>query len=159
MVYFKKFFLFLKVVIAGLYTGIMSLIAGIFLFFPYPHRSYLFFGRIWSKGILKLFGITVTVTGKEKISNKKGLVYLSNHASLFDIFILMAHLPGQIRFLGKKELCRVPVFGWVWKFSGNIPIDRKSTKAFLGSLERAGESVKRGNCIIIYPEGTRTRDG
>jgi 1-acyl-sn-glycerol-3-phosphate acyltransferase len=159
MILFKKILMISKIIFIFFYTILLSLTAGIGLLFKEGDKKYFFFARHWARFTLKVFGIKVNMLGLEKISNSEGLIYVANHASMFDIWVLQANLPGQLRFIGKKEINKIPIFGWIWKYSGNIPIDRKNPKAFLRSLQRAAETIKSGRCIIIYPEGTRTRDG
>ena len=148
----RLFFLFL-------FTCLLSLIAGIGLFLKKGDEIYFFFARFWARVILKVCFIHVRIRGFERVPNPKGLMYLSNHASMFDIWALQANLPGQLRFVGKKELVKIPIFGWIWKYSGNIPIDRKSPRKFYKSLQLASKTISEGKNIILYPEGTRTKDG
>jgi 1-acyl-sn-glycerol-3-phosphate acyltransferase len=149
----------LKIALLFLYTVVLSLIAGVMLLTPDGQKKWFRIGQHWAHAIFAVCGITVTLTGMEKIRDPRSIVYLANHASMFDIWALMGWLPGQLRFIGKKEVNYIPVLGWLWKYSGNIPIDRKTPKKYMKSLELAHETILQGNCIVMYPEGTRTEDG
>jgi 1-acyl-sn-glycerol-3-phosphate acyltransferase len=149
----------LKIALLFLYTVILSLIGGILLLTRDGQKKWFRIGQHWAHSIMGLSGVRVTVTGLEKVTDPRGIVYLGNHASMFDIWALMGWLPGQLRFVGKKEINYVPVLGWLWKYSGNIPIDRKTPKKYVESLEKARATILAGNCIVMYPEGTRTPDG
>ena len=160
----QKFIIYLlnpiKIVLSLLLTiFISSLVVFLFLFFRKGSMIFIRIQRIWGILLLKIFRIKISITGLEKIDQNEGHVYISNHSSYLDIFILGAKLPGKIAFLGKKELNSIPIFGWAWQISGNIAIHRKSPKAFMRSLNTAAEEVKNNRSVIIFSEGTRTKDG
>ncbi len=148
-----------KVLILFAYTCLLSVLGGLALFTKNGDQKYFFLARHWSRSILKTCGVKVQVDGIAKIKDARGIVYLANHASMFDIWALQAALPGQLRFIGKKELTRIPIFGWIWKYSGNIPFDRKKPKEYVRMLAKAAQTLGDGKCIILFPEGTRTKDG
>ncbi len=115
--------------------------------------------RVWTNGVLFIYGIKVNVTGAENIIPGTGKVYISNHASYLDIFVQLAKMPDNVRMIYKKEINRVPLLGWAMLAAGFISIDRKNTRRAMSSLDKAAEKIKKGLSIVIYPEGTRTRDG
>lgn len=149
----------LRAMIVLAYTVFMSFMSGAALLLRNPDDHYRAVGYWWSRYLLKFCGVTVTVSGRERIPDPSGIIYVANHASMLDICVCYAYLPGQVRFVGKRELTFVPFFGWFWKLSGNIPIDRRSPKRFQRSLDFAYRTIERGKCIILFPEGTRTRSG
>jgi 1-acyl-sn-glycerol-3-phosphate acyltransferase len=110
-------------------------------------------------GILFSAGIKVKVRGKEKLNPDEVFLYLSNHQSYFDIPVLMKVLPGNVRFVYKKSMTKIPIFGWAMYLSGYIPIDRKNARNAIDSLKKAADAMKRGISIVMYPEGTRSADG
>lgn len=116
-------------------------------------------GRIWAKMCMAIGGISWEVTGIEHIPKDQTVVFCANHASQVDILALYCALPVSIRFLAKKELFSVPFFGLVMKIAGHIPIDRSGGKAAIKSLIDAAEKIKSGASVVIFPEGTRSRDG
>ncbi len=115
--------------------------------------------KIMCNGILFSAGIKVKVRGKEKLNPDEVFLYLSNHQSYFDIPVLMKVLPGNVRFVYKKSMTKIPVFGWAMYLSGYIPIDRKNARSAIDSLKKAADAMKRGISIVMYPEGTRSADG
>lgn len=115
--------------------------------------------RFWARSLLYIAGIKINVIGLDKIDPKQPYVFMSNHQSTFDIMTCLAVLPGAARFLAKKELFRIPIFAQGMKAVGMIPIDRSNSKKARASLEKAVEEIKDGVSVIIFPEGTRTRDG
>jgi 1-acyl-sn-glycerol-3-phosphate acyltransferase len=86
-------------------------------------------------------------------------VYVSNHASLFDIPAVIAGIPDQIRLVYKKELEKLPIFGWGLKWGSYIGIDRGSRLDAMKSIEEAAQKISRGASVLLYAEGTRTLDG
>lgn len=115
--------------------------------------------RWWARTTLWICGITVSVRGLEKIDRSQSYVYVSNHASLFDIPAIIAGIPEQIRVVYKKELEKVPIFGWGLKWGSYIGIDRSNRVEAAKSLEQAATRIRRGASVLLYAEGTRTLDG
>ena len=109
--------------------------------------------------MLFVCGVKVRVTGLEKIDSSRNYIYVSNHASMFDIPSILAGIPGQIRIVYKKELDVIPVFGWGLKYGAYIGIDRGRGADAMRSLDEAVEKIRRGASVLLYAEGTRTTDG
>ncbi|MBI4427498.1 MAG: 1-acyl-sn-glycerol-3-phosphate acyltransferase [Ignavibacteriales bacterium] len=115
--------------------------------------------RGWSRFILWIYGVRVHVRGAENIQQGKNYVYASNHASMFDIPTVIGSIPDQIRLVLKKELTRIPFWGWALKYGGYISIDRSNAIAAQKSLEAAAEKIRKGTSVLLFAEGTRTKDG
>jgi 1-acyl-sn-glycerol-3-phosphate acyltransferase len=110
--------------------------------------------------ILRVSGVRVVVEGQERVDWKGPVVIVVNHQSWFDVFALVAFLPGRGTFVGKEELGRIPIFGSAWKACGHISLNRSDRKKAIESLDRAGERIRRENrAVILFPEGTRSVDG
>lgn len=117
------------------------------------------FIRFWGKSILFISGIKIEVVGREKISEEIPSVYMGNHQSLFDILGTVVAIPGAARFIAKKELFRIPLFAQGMKFVGMIKIDRGNSAQARQTINNAVKVIKNGVSVIIFPEGTRSRDG
>jgi len=115
--------------------------------------------RFWARAVLLTCGVRVRVHGLEKIDGSKNYVYVSNHASMLDIPVIVAGIPDQIRIVYKKELEVIPFFGWGLKWGSYIGIDRGRGSEAMRSLEEAIEKIRRGASVLLYAEGTRTLDG
>lgn len=115
--------------------------------------------RMWGRSLLIISGVRVQVEGLEKIDPHQAYVFAANHQSQFDIFVLLAHLPIQFRWLAKKELFRIPIFGLAMKGAGYISIDRSNRKEAFRSIDLAAARIREGTSIVIFPEGTRSLDG
>jgi 1-acyl-sn-glycerol-3-phosphate acyltransferase len=142
-----------------LYTlvlGCVSLVVS--LFDPIGERQQRV-ARLWSQMILWTVGAKVQVEGLEKIDTSKPQVYVVNHLSAFDIPVLYTHLPFQFRILAKKELFRYPFMGWHLRRSGQIPVVLENPKASVRSLSLAVAAIRKGNSLVIFPEGGRSPNG
>jgi 1-acyl-sn-glycerol-3-phosphate acyltransferase len=84
---------------------------------------------------------------------------MSNHQSNFDIPVLLAYLPVQFRWLAKAELFKIPIFGRAMRGAGYVKIDRFNQESAFESINEAARKMKNGVSIMIFPEGTRSRDG
>lgn len=115
--------------------------------------------RVWGRTILFGARVKVTVKNPANIDPSRSYIYMSNHQSNFDIPVLLAYLPVQFRWLAKMELFRIPIFGFAMQRAGYISIDRSDRKAAILSLKRAAEIIRGGVSVMIFPEGTRSRDG
>jgi 1-acyl-sn-glycerol-3-phosphate acyltransferase len=114
---------------------------------------------MWSKSILRMFGIRPAVQGFNRLDPARSYVFVSNHASMFDIPTVVAALKGNVNIVFKKELTRVPIWGWALRYGHFIMIDRSNARDAMQSIERAAQSIRNGNSVILFPEGTRTKDG
>jgi 1-acyl-sn-glycerol-3-phosphate acyltransferase len=116
-------------------------------------------GRLWGKMTLWASNVRVIVHGLDNIDPQRTYIFAANHQSWYDILALLGHLPVQFRWLAKKSLFKIPIFGWSMHCVGYIPVDRSNPREGLKSLKRAALRVKQGKSIVIFPEGTRTPDG
>jgi 1-acyl-sn-glycerol-3-phosphate acyltransferase len=115
--------------------------------------------RPWAAVILALSGVRVRVEGVDRIPRDRPVIYISNHQSHFDILAIIRALPGQYRVIAKKELFSIPVFGWALWLAGFIKIDRSDRDGAFRSLDLAARKIAQGRSVLIFAEGTRSRDG
>jgi 1-acyl-sn-glycerol-3-phosphate acyltransferase len=108
----------------------------------------------------KILGIHLEISGLEKINKKTSYVFMSNHLSAMDGPLLFMLIPQSIRVILKKEAFRIPVIGLAMRLVGFIPVDRKGLRGGKQSIDRATRTIKeKGYSFLIFPEGTRSRDG
>lgn len=112
--------------------------------------------QLWAKFLLFVSGTRVKAEGKENIPENEPLIFVSNHQSAADILILLATIPRLFRFVIKKELFKVPVFGAYLRWSGYMPLDRGAGATAVKSLSKAEDYLKDNGSILIFPEGTRS---
>ena len=113
----------------------------------------------WGTNSLRLAAGRIRVEGKENIPTDSAAIFMANHASNFDILSLYAALPVQFRWLAKKELFEIPIFGASLRRSGYIPVERADSRKALIALKAAAKRVKDGTSVVVFPEGTRSPDG
>jgi 1-acyl-sn-glycerol-3-phosphate acyltransferase len=113
--------------------------------------------RLWSKVILWVAGVKVVVRNPQFIQPRGApCVYVSNHVSWFEIFALASILP-RYRFVAKKELASLPIFGRAVAEVAGIFIDRQNRKAAFDAYDEAAKQIQRGIAVAVFPEGTRGR--
>jgi len=120
---------------------------------------YFVYSRAWSRRLLSICGVTVRVSGAELLPKGVSRVYVVNHASLFDIPVLLASLRDNIRIMYKKELEKIPIFGWNIKLSPFIAVRRESVSNAMEIVNTAIEAISHGESVIIFAEGTRSKYG
>lgn len=115
--------------------------------------------KSYSRISLMLFGIRVAMRGRERVDRSKPYIFMSNHVSHADSPALALTIPHPLHWVFKKELGKIPVFGWVLRSGGQVMVDRSSPEKARESLAEALAGLSGCNSILIYPEGTRSRDG
>jgi len=151
--YFQLSFIALLTV----FLSVLTIICGIFE--SHGKRAYRI-NQIWTWMILRVTGIRLKVEGLENIDPKRQYVFIVNHQSNIDIPVLVQALPEfQLRWLAKKELLWVPFLGWAMWATKHVTVDRSDPQDAVKSLARAKERLDAGISLVIYPEGTRSRDG
>jgi 1-acyl-sn-glycerol-3-phosphate acyltransferase len=143
-------------IVYTIFFGILVIFIGIF-----SRGNYLQYlcAITWAKLILLTAGVKVNIKGTENISSDCAYVVMANHQSHFDVISLFSRMPLQIYFLAKKELMRIPVFGWAMYLMGHVTIDRADREEAFKSIDRAAEKVKSGTNVMVFPEGTRSETG
>lgn len=116
--------------------------------------------RLWTWGILKIGGIRLMVKGLEHLDSSRQYIFMANHQSNIDIPVLVQSLTKfELRWVAKKELLFVPLFGWAMWASKHIVVDRSNRSAAMTSLRKARERIEGGISVVVFPEGTRSADG
>jgi 1-acyl-sn-glycerol-3-phosphate acyltransferase len=152
----RTLYIAIWVVFATLVLGVVVIVLSFFIRSGNPmHRI----ARFWGKSILVVSRIKVSVKGLSKIDPSSSYIYMANHQSNFDIPVLLGHLKVQFRWLAKMELFKIPVFGRAMRKAGYISIDRHHRESAFESLKVASSKIKSGVSVLIFPEGTRSRDG
>lgn len=113
--------------------------------------------RAWARLILKTTGVRVHASGLELIDPRQSYVFASNHQSIYDIPILFASLPLQLRIVAKASLGRFPFLGWHLQRTGHLLVDRRKPGA--GIVAKMRRLVSEAHSLIVFPEGTRSVDG
>ncbi|HZL20808.1 MAG TPA: lysophospholipid acyltransferase family protein [Polyangia bacterium] len=115
--------------------------------------------RVWSAIVLGVPGVKVEIEVRGRIDPHKPYVFMANHASMVDIWAMFLRMPVPVRFIAKKQLGQIPVFGWAMRAGRFVFIDRQNAASARRSIQEAAQRIKDGQSVAIFPEGTRTRDG
>jgi 1-acyl-sn-glycerol-3-phosphate acyltransferase len=113
--------------------------------------------RCWARLILRTTGVRAHVSGIEWLDRDQSYVIASNHQSIYDIPILFASLPLQLRIVAKASLGRFPFLGWHLQRTGHLLVDRRNPGASI--VSKMKRLVREGHSLIVFPEGTRSVDG
>lgn len=148
-------FLIPAISIYTIVLGAASLVSSLFDRRGYfAHRC----ARAWSWLILTTTGVRVAVEGLERVTPGTTYIFVANHQSIYDIPVIFASLPYQLRIIAKESLARFPVLGWHLKRGGHLFVDRRNPDR-AGILKRWRALVSEGLSLIIFAEGTRSPDG
>jgi 1-acyl-sn-glycerol-3-phosphate acyltransferase len=114
--------------------------------------------RMWATSALWVAGVKLDVHWLAPLPAGP-LIFVSNHESALDIWAVVATIPRGVRFVAKRELFQIPIFGWYLAIGGHVEVDRKNRSRAIASLTRAAQKVRDGTSLIVFPEGTRSHDG
>jgi len=114
--------------------------------------------RAWAWLILATTGVEVGLSGLDRVKRGETYVFISNHQSIYDIPVIFASLPFQLRIISKESLGRFPFLGWHLRRAGHLLVDRRNPDRS-GILNRWRRLVADRISLVIFPEGTRSADG
>lgn len=148
----------LATTILGFVVSLCGLLITIVVWRP---RRYASWGaKLWANGIMYAAGVRVTIDGLDRLPLGQAVFLVGNHQSAMDIPILLQAFRGEVRFMAKKSLFWVPIWGWWLYAAGFVPINRSNARAAHRSLERMLASLRRDPIsFVVFPEGTRSTDG
>jgi len=139
-------------------TALFAVSASIFTLFDSSGGAYAFHARLWARFGLALNNTPAELRGAEHLPDGP-FILMSNHQSNFDILSLIALIPRRVYWIAKKELFDIPIFGPSMRRGGYIPLDRSDGRKALKSMENAAAIIRQGSSVVMFPEGTRSRDG
>ena len=150
----------LKLFLIVIHTFICSVFAMIFALTDRSHNLYFKLSKYFSGGVLWISGIKLEVSGLENFAKDKTYVFVSNHSSQYDIVVLQKIIPNRMAMIFKKELAKIPFFGWQLAMGPYVMIDRENYEKAMKSIEEAKEKMKKQNIsIVVFAEGTRSKTG
>ena len=122
--------------------------------------SFLWKLAMWgARAGVKLGGVKIVAVGREQLDPKAAYIYMSNHVSNIDPPAEVPELPQRIAVMAKAELFNIPILGRAMRLAQFVPVDRKNRDAAIDSVREAVRTVQGGMSMLVYPEGTRSRDG
>ena len=146
---------FLSLIVSTIFLATVALLVA-----PFDRKGERIHGiaRLWASVQLRVSGITVSLEAAGNLPEPPFLL-MSNHQSALDIAVLLAAVPVSFKFIAKRELFRIPFFGWAIRRAGYISIDRENPREALKAIEEAVRKIKDGTPVLIFPEGTRGTKG
>lgn len=151
---------YIRIFFIVLFTLVCSVFAILFALFDKTYNSYFWLSKIFSGGVLWISGIKLKVTGLENLKKNGTYIVVSNHSSQFDIPAMQLAIPVRMSIVFKKELAKIPFFGWQLYLGPYVMINRKKAEDAVKSIERAKYLMKEKNVsILLFAEGTRSKNG
>ncbi len=137
------------------WTFLLSVVATVTMPLSPRGELYLWFAQLWPKVIFAFGGIRYRRSVSPELQPDERYIYLSNHESLTDILALYATLPQKVVMVAKRSLLILPVFSWGMWLAGFVFINRRDRASAFRSMNRAGDRLRRGRSVLVFPEGTR----
>lgn len=100
----------------------------------------------------------ISISGREKIQPNTTYVMVSNHQSLADI-LAVYRIYAHFKWVAKRELFSIPILGWTLRLNNYVPVDRVNRASHLKMMKQCEDNLAQGNSLMIFPEGTRSKDG
>ena len=151
---FKLIWGALATVLSVLYTAILAPFAALFAALDRPNWVSAL-GRVWAWLIIRTCGVKLEIEGLENLAGLDACILVANHQSFFDIFATIVFIPGQVRFVAKRELLKIPIFGYALKNSEHVVIDRQSGGS---AVRKAVKTIRSGRRMCVFAEGHRYSD-
>ena len=152
----RNVFCVLVAIVWTLLMGALTFVAMLVTF--NRSASMLVVQKWWSPVLLWAGGAKLEVRGLENLKKGQPYIFVSNHQSTIDIPTLFMAIPWDTRFVAKKQLKYVPMLGWYMWAAKFVFVDRSNHREAVRSLNEAGEQIRGGISIIVFPEGTRSDD-
>lgn len=154
LTYYAGFFL------GGLWFLLCSALGVVWLLVRPGNRQTLYvYGRVFCRGIVKMMGWKIDVANREGLDAARPCVIVANHQSFLDVVTFGSIFPKWTVSAGKREIGRIPVFGWFYRLSGNLVIDRADPRSARGSLEEAARTIREERLSVWFmPEGHRNQE-
>jgi 1-acyl-sn-glycerol-3-phosphate acyltransferase len=149
---------FFLIPIISLYTIILGTLSILSTFADRRGHAAHWCARAWSWLILATTGVEVQVIGLDRVKQGETYVFVANHQSIYDIPVIFASLPFQLRIIAKESLGNFPFLGWHLRRAGHLLVDRSNPDRS-GILSRWRGLLADRISLIIFPEGTRSADG
>jgi 1-acyl-sn-glycerol-3-phosphate acyltransferase len=144
---------YLWVVLCTVVWGIVALIA---VLLDRSGDAVVWCGRRWIEWILWGCRIRVETAGLEHVDREHPQIFMANHQSALDVAAVLMAVPVQFRFVGKREIKRIPFVGWAAMGGGHILIDRGDNASAVARLKEAAGRIRGGTNVVVFPEGTRS---
>ena len=155
--FFEKLFFFFGITVGGAYFLVCSAAGIVWLLLQRGNRQTLYvYGKVFCRGLARMMGWSIEVENRERLEAFRPCVIVANHQSFLDVVTFGAIFPRRTVSAGKREIGRIPIFGWFYRLSGNLIIDRAHARSALESLEQAARTMAAEKIAVWFmPEGHR----
>lgn len=128
------------------------------LFRPRNRQTLYMFGRVFCRGVVRMMGWRIEVANRDRLDSAGPCVFVANHQSFLDVVSFGSVFPKRTVSAGKREIGRIPIFGWFYRLSGNLVIDRSDPRGARNSLDEAAGTIRTERVSVWFmPEGHRNR--
>ena len=143
--------------VGGLWFLLCSAAGIVWLLLQRGNRQTLYvYGKVFCRGLVKMMGWSIEVENRDRLETLRPCVIVGNHQSFLDVVTFGAVFPRRTVSAGKREIGRIPIFGWFYRLSGNLIIDRAHARSALESLEQAARNMAEEKIAVWFmPEGHR----
>lgn len=144
----------------GLWFLICSGLGIVWLLFAPRNRQTLYvYGQVFCRGVVRLMGWRIDVANRRRMDELRPCVFVANHQSFLDVVTFGSVFPPRTVSAGKREIGRIPIFGWFYRLSGNLVIDRANPRDARDSLDAAARTIREeGVSVWFMPEGHRNTE-
>ena len=144
-------------VLGGLWFLLCSAMGIVWLLLaPRNRRTLYVYGRVFCRGVARLMGWRIEVENRDRLDDARPCVFVANHQSFLDVVTFGSIFPKRTVSAGKREIGRIPIFGWFYRLSGNLIIDRGNPRGARDSLEEAARTIREESVSVWFmPEGHR----
>lgn len=160
MIYLYRVYQILIALPLCLVITILASVITIIGCFTGPQRIFSYYpAKIWAQSVCVLNFVCVHVHGREHIDKKTSYVFVANHQGAFDIFTVYGFLGHNFKWMMKIALRKIPFVGYACYKAGHIYVDRSTPSAVRATIETAEQRLRGGMSVVVFPEGSRTRNG
>lgn len=150
---------FIKLSIFGIWSFLAIMFGGLLFLIRIKNGMPWIAKYFWAPVVIPLIGGKLVIENKERIDPNKPYLIMANHNSFIDIPVLFKSMPFFTYFIAKQEIKKIPLLGWYVKAYGMIYIDRSDRIKAKVSIAKASQLIAQGKHVIIFPEGTKSKDG
>jgi 1-acyl-sn-glycerol-3-phosphate acyltransferase len=143
--------------LGGLWFLVCSALGVVWLLVRPRNRQTLYvYGRVFCRSLVSLMGWRIDVANRERLDSARPCVFVANHQSFLDVVTFGSIFPKRTVSAGKREIGKIPIFGWFYRLSGNLVIDRSDPRGARDSLEAAARTIRDERVSVWFmPEGHR----
>ncbi len=150
---------FIKLAIFGIWSFLAIVFGGLLYLVRIKNGMAWIAKYFWSPFVIPLIGGKIKIENGDRIDPKQSYLIMANHNSFIDIPVLFKAMPFYTYFIAKKEIKKIPLLGWYVGAYGMIYIDRSDSAKAKVSIAHAAKLIEAGKHVIIFPEGTKSKDG